>query len=142
MLDISSGQLGVIQEAWAQRLPCAQVLAFGSRVKGWPFGRPTKPYSDLDLAFVLLPYDLVALANLRADLEESNLPWRVDITALADLPQALQQAVLQHGVWIQGDQATLLHHTVAVEGLTRGDLALPPRARATSRPNHASASST
>ncbi len=68
----------------ATRLPGADVFAFGSRVRHWPFGRGSKPYSDLDLA--VWPADLstpgntsidLALAALRADLEESALPWRV-----------------------------------------------------------------
>lgn len=79
-----------------RRLPEARVLAYGSRVPGWSATRPVKPHSDLDLA-VLGPASALALAELRADLDESDLPWRVDLTRFEDLPVVLQQAVQTRG---------------------------------------------
>lgn len=99
ILDIAPQHLTVITEALAHRLPNIRVRAFGSRVQGWPFGRGSKPYSDLDLAVwtsgsgVDLP-----LAELRADFEESALPWRVDVTLARDLPEALRELVATDGV--------------------------------------------
>ncbi len=102
MLEISEPQLALVRQMLAQRLPGATVQAFGSRVRGWPFGRGCKTYSDLDLA--IWPADgpaELALAELRADFEDSNLPWRVDVTLGRDLPPALAQLVQTRGVLMQ-----------------------------------------
>lgn len=70
MLDVTAPQLVLVQQMLKQRLPHVRVMAFGSRVHGWPFGQGSKPYSDLDLAlFGLRSSDALALAHLRADLE-------------------------------------------------------------------------
>ena len=102
MLDIAPPQLALVRQMLARRLPGATVQAFGSRVTGWPFGRGSKTYSDLDLA--VWPADGttdLALAELRADFEDSNLPWRVDLTLARDLPATLAQLVQTHGVLLQ-----------------------------------------
>ena len=61
---------------WAH-LPCgARVSVFGSRATGRGF----KPHSDLDLLIdspVALP--LIAMANLREALTESDLPFSIDL---------------------------------------------------------------
>ena len=47
--------------------------AFGSRVKG-----TQKPFSDLDLCFMdQIPS--IAIAHIREEFEESNLPFTVDL---------------------------------------------------------------
>jgi uncharacterized protein len=103
MLDIAPPQQQVVQALLRQRLPHVAAVAFGSRVEGWPFGSKAKPYSDLDLAlFGLEPADARALAHLRADLDDSALPWRVDLTDARDLPDALRTLVEQRGLLMQG----------------------------------------
>lgn len=103
MLDITAEQLNLLQGLLQQHLPHTTAMAFGSRVGNWPFGRGPKPYSDLNIALVgLTAADALALANLRADLEESTLPWRVDISDTSDLPPALCALVLEHGVLLHG----------------------------------------
>lgn len=81
----------------ARHLPGMTVRVFGSRVAGWPASRGIKPYSDLDLAVEGRPADL-ALAALRADLEDSDLPWRVDVCVLDDLPAPLRELIAVQGV--------------------------------------------
>lgn len=104
-LDIAQPQLDLVMGLVTGRLPGAVILAFGSRVRNWPFGRGSKPYSDLDLAVWPAspgnPGIDLALAELRADLEDSALPWRVDVSLAQDLPVSLRQMVLQHGVGLQ-----------------------------------------
>lgn len=103
MLDITAAQQTLILALVHQRLPHVTALAFGSRVIGWPFGRGPKPYSDLDMAvWGLRADDATALAHLRADLEESTLPWRVDISDAQDLPAPLRELIEQQGVLLQG----------------------------------------
>lgn len=87
-----------------QRLSQARVLAYGSRVQGWSAERPVKSHSDLDLV-VLDPVSDLALAELRADLDDSDLPWRVDLARFADLPATLQQAVQARGFELLTDRA-------------------------------------
>lgn len=102
MLDINASQQEQVQRLLCLRLPHTTALAFGSRVVDWPFGRGPKPYSDLDIAlFGLAQADTQALAHLRADLEESPLPWRVDISDANDLPPALRELVERHGLLLQ-----------------------------------------
>jgi hypothetical protein len=106
MIDITADQQALILSLLNTRLPKTTAIAFGSRVDHWPFGRGSKPYSDLDIAlFGLTPADALALAHLRADLEESALPWRVDISDASDLPSALQALVGQYGVALQDTPA-------------------------------------
>lgn len=102
LLDIAQPQLDLVLGLLANRLPEAAVIAFGSRVHQWPFGRGSKPYSDLDLAIWPTsrgqPDVEMALAELRADFEDSALPWRVDVSLAQDLPVSLRHLVLEHGV--------------------------------------------
>lgn len=106
MLELAATQLQHIQHLLAQRLPHVDAMAFGSRVCGWPSGHGVKPYSDLDIAlWGVRPTDDAALANLRADLEESPLPWRVDLTLATDLSPSLRELIERHGVVLYGQPA-------------------------------------
>lgn len=103
MLDLTALQQDQVQRLLGLRLPHVSAMAFGSRVAGWPFGRGAKTYSDLDIAlWGLGETDDKALAHLRADLEESALPWRVDLSDANDLPTPLRELVERHGVLLQG----------------------------------------
>lgn len=105
MLDITLHQRELLQRLLGQRLPHATAIAFGSRVSGWPFGQGAKPYSDLDVALIgLSPADDLAVANLRADLEDSNIPWRVDLSHAQDLSASLRGLVEEHGEVLQGQR--------------------------------------
>jgi predicted nucleotidyltransferase len=102
MLDITPQQHALLLHLLEQRLPHVRAVAFGSRVAGWPFGRGAKAYSDLDIAlWSLRPSDEIALAHLRADLEESALPWSVDLSQAEDLPPTLRALVERHGALLR-----------------------------------------
>ena len=59
--------------------PC-RVFAFGSRVGG-----RARRFSDLDLALDAgRPLALSETASLAEDFDESDLPWRVDLTTCSD----------------------------------------------------------
>lgn len=112
MLNVSTLQLDLLRQLLRQRMPDAQVWAFGSRVMSWPASRGVKAYSDLDLAYAPVSakhlHGDLALAHLRADFEESTLPWRVDVSELGDLPPDLRQMVLTHGALLQAGNAAAL----------------------------------
>ncbi len=87
MLDLTPEQLALVRGLLARHVPAREVRAFGSRVTG-----RARRWSDLDLVVMgreALP-DLV-LAHLRADLEDSDLPFRVDLLEARDLPLAWGQ---------------------------------------------------
>lgn len=104
-LHLTPAELTLLRQLLAHHLPGLAWHVFGSRVAGWPGSRGLKPHSDLDLAVSGRPTDLT-LAELRADLEESDLPWRVDVCLLDELPAALRELVQRHGVMLlSGDRA-------------------------------------
>ena len=103
MLDITTTQQAQVRSLLGLHLPHVTALAFGSRVAGWPFGRGSKTYSDLDIAlWGLRETDDKALAHLRADLEDSALPWRVDLSDAKDLPIPLRELVGRLGFLLLG----------------------------------------
>jgi predicted nucleotidyltransferase len=115
LLDTTAAQQMLVAALLHQRLPHANAVAFGSRVSGWPFGNGPKPYSDLDIAlWGLRTADGIALAHLRADLEESALPWRVDISDAQALPAPLRAMVEERGfVLLTNAVASLPHQPIS-----------------------------
>ncbi len=84
MLDLTPAQLDLLRGLLAHRVPGREVRAFGSRVAG-----TARPWSDLDLVVMgAEPLPDQVLAHLRADLEDSDLPFRVDLLEARDLPEA------------------------------------------------------
>jgi predicted nucleotidyltransferase len=75
MIDVGRDQLATVERILADHVPECEVRVFGSRVAG-----TSKRYSDLDLA-VVGPGELDpdTLRRLREALEESDLPFRVDV---------------------------------------------------------------
>jgi predicted nucleotidyltransferase len=81
MLDLPSNQLALIQDMLRRHLPGRAVIAFGSRTNG-----KARPYSDLDLCVMgNEPPDWRKIGDLKADLEDSPLPIRVDVLEWANL---------------------------------------------------------
>lgn len=96
-LHLSPAQLALLRQLVSRHLPGVAVLAFGSRVKAWATGTAAlKPYADLDLAIAGQP-DAQHLAALREDLDESDLPWRVDLCLLNELPDHLRARITTAG---------------------------------------------
>jgi uncharacterized protein len=88
MLDLTPEQLATVRGVLARRIPEREVRAFGSRVTGRAWR-----YSDLDLVVMGdAPLPELTLAHLRADFEESDLPFRVDVVEQRDLPAAWPEA--------------------------------------------------
>jgi type I restriction enzyme S subunit len=97
MLDVAPEHMRIIRRILTERLPAREVRAFGSRVRG-----RAKPTADLDLVVMgqeRIP-DLIQ-AELRADFEESDLPFRVDVLAWRDAPPGLREVIVREGVEIQ-----------------------------------------
>ena len=76
----------------------ARVYLFGSWARG-----EQRPSSDIDIAIEC--QDIAgeaALVNLRTRLEESDIPYRVDVMDLAAASEAIKQKVKQEGIVWQG----------------------------------------
>ena len=72
------------------------IVLFGSRARG-----NAHRTSDIDVG--ILPYgecDRRKVAALRAEFEEMNIPYTVDLVNLADVPDDFRQKVLAEGaIW-------------------------------------------
>ncbi len=87
MLDLSGSELACLRSLLARRLPGREVRAFGSRVTG-----RAKPHSDLDLV-VMAPITDLERFELNADLEDSDLPFRVDVVVWEELPESMRATI-------------------------------------------------
>jgi uncharacterized protein len=97
MLDLTPAQLATVRAVLARRVPEREVRAFGSRVTGRAWR-----YSDLDLVVMgAAPVPELTLAHLRADFEDSDLPFRVDVMEQRDLPAAWPKADGQDSALVQ-----------------------------------------
>lgn len=82
-----------------RHLPGVEVWCHGSRVRG-----TAGPNSDLDVVVFTNEGSDAALADLREALEESDLPFIVDILAWRDLPESFREVVrAEHVVLLPAD---------------------------------------
>lgn len=93
MLDLTQAQRDTVCALLAARLPGREVRVFGSRATG-----RAKPHSDLDLAVMgESPVDDRVRAELMADFDDSDLPFRVDLLVWSDAPPALRLTITRDG---------------------------------------------
>ncbi|GHV75731.1 hypothetical protein AGMMS49942_05520 [Spirochaetia bacterium] len=84
-----------------QYLPHTPVWAFGSRVKGTSY-----PWSDLDLVIFTRVEHRPQVSLLKEALEESNLPFRVDLLEWDGLPEHFKENIkTEHVIVHNGDLA-------------------------------------
>jgi uncharacterized protein len=90
-MHLGDDHRGELRRVLARSLPAGvNVYAFGSRVHR----RNLKPYSDLDLCLLGdQPVSAAVLAKLDADLEDSQLPFKVDIVDWAALSSEFRYAI-------------------------------------------------
>ncbi|QWF72206.1 nucleotidyltransferase domain-containing protein [Methylomonas paludis] len=81
-LTITPKQYSLLLKLLQQFLPAVRVWAFGSRIKGC-----AQTTSDLDLAVFAKPSQKPQVFALQEALEESNLPFRVDLLIWDDIPE-------------------------------------------------------
>ncbi|MGI9277006.1 MAG: nucleotidyltransferase family protein [Endozoicomonas sp.] len=97
-LDITSQQQEALQMLLHRYLPATLVWAYGSRVSGNSY-----PASDLDLVAFASPAQSAAISELREALEESNLPFRVDLFVWEQVPESFRANIMAAYVVIQGE---------------------------------------
>jgi predicted nucleotidyltransferase len=94
MIELAPAHLAIVKGILAERVPSAEVRAFGSRVRG-----QAKPWSDLDLVIIgTAPLSLRELGELREAFEESTLPMRVDLVDWHAVGPAFREVIAAQAV--------------------------------------------
>ncbi len=89
------------------------VLAYGSRVKG-----TARPYSDLDLVVFATPAQRALISELKEALDESNLPFLVDVLVWDELPESFHRNIAAEHVVVQEGKTDL---SVVFRGIIEGE---------------------
>lgn len=97
-IDIAPKDLKIIKDLLNQYLPNTLVWAFGSRVKF-----TAKPTSDLDLVAFIPKEQELKLSLLKEALEESSLPFRIDLHNWHELPETFHKKIENSFVVVQDD---------------------------------------
>ena len=96
-VDLRPDHWAIVRSALHRHVPDREVLAFGSRAT-WT----AKDYSDLDLTVVgKEPLSLRTASALDEALEDSDLPFKVDIVDSARIDDAFRSIIRRHGVAVQ-----------------------------------------
>ena len=95
-LDLGHDELLLLQALLKKHLPDIEVWAYGSRVNG-----NAHSASDLDMVAFARPEQALAIAELRETLEESNLPFRVDLFVWDQVPENFRKVIRERYVVIQ-----------------------------------------
>ena len=99
-IDISVGDHKLVLGLLKQHLPNVAVWAYGSRVK-WT----ARPQSDLDLVAFPSCEQKAAGFNLREALEESSLPFPVDLFIWDELPESFRKRIeAEHVVLVEKEE--------------------------------------
>ncbi|WP_257276499.1 MULTISPECIES: nucleotidyltransferase family protein [unclassified Endozoicomonas] len=95
-IDLTRDERMLLQALLKKHLPDITVWAYGSRVTG-----KAHFASDLDMVIFSGPEQAIAIAELREALEESNLPFRVDLFVWDQVPENFRKVILEKFVVIQ-----------------------------------------
>lgn len=96
-IDLNPHDLLEVLQVLDTYLPGVEVRAFGSRVR-WT----AKPYSDLDLALMThQPLSLDQAAQLREALDETTLPFKVDIVDWSSTSETFRKIIQTNNVVIR-----------------------------------------
>lgn len=96
-MQITEAELSIIKSIISRYLPNAKIILFGSRAKG-----KAKSYSDADIAIITEEgVSLEIMAEMRADFEESNLSYRVDIVDWMLISPEFREIITRTGASLQ-----------------------------------------
>ncbi len=87
-IDMTSGQRKELISLLSGHLPNTEAWIYGSRVRG-----TSRPGSDLDMVVFAAPDQARAVSDLRECLEESNLPFRVDLFVWDEVPGSFREQI-------------------------------------------------
>ena len=80
----------LIKNCVKKYLPEAQIFIFGSRAK-----KTNRQFSDIDIAIRSTKINSTALAKIRFELEESALPYKVDIVNYDELAEGILDKAME-----------------------------------------------
>lgn len=98
-LHIKDNHKLLLQHILKQFIPHVSVWAYGSRVKG-----THHEGSDLDLVVFTTPDQRTTVSDLREALEESDIPFIVDLHRWDEIPDTFREIVRSGYVVIQEGQ--------------------------------------
>lgn len=92
MLNLEQRYQDIVMDVLNSHVPDMEVWVFGSRITS-----RYKPHSDLDLVLITRqPLDNRIMFALKDDLQESELPVRVDVLDWQQISESFRQLILQH----------------------------------------------
>ena len=98
-IDITAKQRKIVTDLLERHLPNTTAWVYGSRAK-WA----SRPQSDLDLVVFATPEQNGRVSDLREALEESNLPFRVDLSVWDAVPEQFRKQIKrEHMVLVERD---------------------------------------
>ena len=92
-IDITEDQRQSLLAVVHRHLPGVTVWAYGSRVKG-----TARPNSDLDLVVFTTPSQRPSVSELIDDLDESNIPFRIDLHVWHEIPERFHEIIRKEHV--------------------------------------------
>ncbi len=95
-IDLTTKQRKIITDLLRRYLPNTVVWAYGSRVK-WT----SRPQSDLDMVAFASKKQNLAVSNLKEALEESSLPFRVDLFVWDEVPEKFRENIKDEHIGLQ-----------------------------------------
>ena len=95
-LGLTHDELLLLQALLKKHLPDIEVWAYGSRVNG-----KAHSASVLDMVTFSGPEQAMAIAELPEALEESNLPFRVDLFVWDQVPEKFRRVIRERYVVVQ-----------------------------------------
>lgn len=97
MIQITDDERNIIHAIIEMQLVTnrGEIWAFGSRIRAGA----AKKFSDLDLAFVgSKVLSSLEIENFKEQFSSSDLPFKIDLCNLVDLPEDIQKSILNDHV--------------------------------------------
>lgn len=88
MLDVKDEYLSMLRKIFDAYCPNAEIIAYGSRVKN-----DSHSGSDLDLAVVSFHSKNKSIENLRELINDSDIPFLIDICEFDKLPESFRHEI-------------------------------------------------
>lgn len=101
-IDITSEQREMLLALLQRDLPGVTVWVYGSRVKG-----TARPNSDLDLVVFTTPTQRLRVSELKDTLDESNLPFRVDLHVWDEIPERFHEVIRNEHLVLAGASSVM-----------------------------------
>lgn len=93
LIDITPDQRITLLSLLSKHIPETESWVYGSRAR-----RTSRPGSDLDMVVFATPEQRPQVGALREALEESSLPFRVDLFVWDEVPECFRQEIRREHV--------------------------------------------